>query len=106
MEYEDRDVTWQLTAGPANLAGALFTVGLYMQHGVTPQIDPEGRMFIAIGDDGPVQVFEETTRDPVEYVYIDAFRTLEELPGCVDADEIERAYRRLSQDRPRELPSG
>ncbi|WP_228546286.1 hypothetical protein [Halegenticoccus tardaugens] len=106
VAYADRDVTWQLTAGPSTLAGALFTAGLYMQHGVTPQIDPDGRMFVAIGDDGPTQVFEETASIPVEYVYIDAFRTIEELPDCVDVDELDPAYRRLSQDRPRELPPG
>lgn len=106
VEYADRDATWQLTAGPVPLAGALFTVGLYMQHAVTPQIDPEGRMFIAVGDDGPTQVFEERTSDPVEYVYLDAFRTLEELPDYVDCTELDRVYQRLSDDKRRELPSG
>ncbi len=105
VEYADRSVTWQLTAGPVPLAGALFTAGLYMQHGITPQIDPEGRMFIALGDDGPTQVFGESSNVPVEYVYLDVFRTVEELPDCVDTDTIESPYRRLSHSRRHELPS-
>lgn len=106
VEYTDRDVTWQLTAGPVPLAGALFTVGLYMQHAVTPQIDPEGRMFTAIGDDGPQQVFTETTDNPVEYVYVDAFRTLEEFPDCIATAPLEKAFKRLSYSPRRELRSG
>lgn len=106
VDYVDRDVTWQLTAGPVPLAGALFTAGLYMQHGITPQIDSEGRMFIAIGDDGPTQVFSESSDTPVEYVYLDVFRTIEELPDQIDTEIIEVPYQRLSRDYRHELPSG
>ncbi|SEO88771.1 hypothetical protein SAMN04487948_106190 [Halogranum amylolyticum] len=106
VEYTDRDVTWQLTAGPVPLAGALFTVALYTQHDVTPQIDPDGRMFTAIGDDGPRQVFTETPDEPVEYVYVDAFRTLEEFPDCIDTAPLEQTFKRLSYSPRRELRFG
>lgn len=106
VEYTDRDVTWQLTAGPVSLAGALLTVGLYMQHHVTPQIDPDGRMFVALDDDGPRQVFSESDTNPVDYVYLDVFRTLEELPDCIDIEPLEPAYRRLSHGPRRELHFG
>lgn len=105
VEYTDRNVTWQLTAGPVSLAGALFTVALYTQHAVTPQIDPDGRMFIALGDDGPQQVFTETPTSPVEYVYVDTFRTLEEFPECIDTEPLELTFRRLSYSPRRELRS-
>jgi hypothetical protein len=106
VEYADRSVTWQLTAGPAPLAGALFTVALYIQRSVTPQIDPDGRMFIALGEDGPKQVFEAFPDDSFEYVYVDVFRTLEELPDCVDSTDFEPVFRQLSSGSPPELPSG
>ncbi|WP_085942424.1 hypothetical protein [Halogranum rubrum] len=105
VEYTDRDVTWQLTAGPVSLAGALFTVALYIQHGVTPQIDPDGRMFTALGDDGPLQVFTETADQPVEYIYVDTFRTLEEFPDCIATGPLEKAFQRLSYSPRRELRS-
>ena len=106
VEYTDRDVTWQLTAGPVPLTAALFTVALYTQHGVTPQIDPSGRMFVAIGETGPRQAFSESSSEPVEFVYVDAFRTLEELPDCIDITPLEPAFKRLSYSPRRELRSG
>jgi hypothetical protein len=106
VEYTDRDVTWQLTAGPVPLAGALLTVALYTQHGITPQIDPDGRMFTALGSDGPRQVFTETPEQPVEYVYVDAFRTLEEFPDCIATAPLEQAFKRLSYSPRRELRFG
>lgn len=106
VEYTNRAVRWQLTPGPVGLASALFTVSLYIQYGITPQIDPDGRMFIAVGDDGPQQVFSASPDSPVQYVYIDSVRTLEELPDCLDIVPFERAFSRLSYVPQRELRSG
>lgn len=103
--YDDRDVTWQLTAGPVTLASALFTAGLYMQRGVTPQIDPDGRMFVAVDDDGPTQVFDEDVTGSVEFVYTDAFRTIEELPDAVDTEPLAVAYERLAEGERHRLAS-
>lgn len=104
VNYADRGVAWQLTAGPAPLASALFTAGLYMQYGVTPQIDPDGRTFVAV-DDGPTQVFEEEPARPVEFVYADAFRTIEEFPEFVDTEPLEPAYHRFTTDERHRLAS-
>jgi hypothetical protein len=106
VEYTNRRVRWQLTPGPVGLASALFTVALYIQHDVTPQIDPDGRMFVALAADGPRQVFSESLEEPVQYVYIDSVRTLEELPGCLDTVSLEPAYSRLSYDQHRQVRSG
>lgn len=106
VEYTNRAIRWQLTPGPVSLASALFTVALYIQYDITPQIDPEGRMFVALADDGPRQVFSESPEEPVRYVYIDSVRTLEELPDCLDTTSLERAYSRLSYNQRRQLRSG
>jgi hypothetical protein len=106
VTYADRDVTWQLTAGPVHLASALFTAGLYMQHGITPQIDPDGRTFVAVADGEPTQAFEEEVSRPVEFTYADAFRTVEEFPEYVDTDPLETAYERMAAGGRREVPSG
>lgn len=95
VEYVDRDVTWQLTAGPAALPCGLTTVALYVEHGITPQIDPDGRPFVGIGADGPRQVFERSPSDPVEYVYLDTLRTFEEVPDAIDLSAFETAADRL-----------
>jgi hypothetical protein len=104
VEYDRRDVTWQLTPGQVPLASALAMTALYLQHDVTPQIDPEGRPFVAVGSDGPRQVFEEIADEPVDYVYLDTLRTLEEFPPFLDADEtLEHVYDRMSPARYRTL---
>ncbi|MFC4359126.1 hypothetical protein ACFO0N_14360 [Halobium salinum] len=105
VTYASRDVTWQLTTGPVTLASALFTAGLYMQHGVTPQVDRDGRMFVAVDDDGPTQAFDEDSGRPIGFLYADAVRTLEEFPAYVDASPLESAYDRLGGDTRHELPS-
>jgi hypothetical protein len=104
VEYESRDVVWQLTPGQTPLANALAMAALYLQHGVTPQIDPDGRPFIGIGKDGPRQVFEEIADEPVEYVYLDENRTLEEFPDFLQtSDQLELVYERMSPARYRTL---
>lgn len=105
VEYVDRGVTWQLTAGPAPLPCALAAVALYVEHGTTPQIDPDGRPFVAVGPDGPRQAFEESASEPVEYLYIDAFRTLEEVPDSVDVSRLRTVGDRLDPRPRRELRS-
>ena len=95
--FEDKETTWQLTPGPVPLASAFAAVRVYQQYGVTPQVDPDGRPFVALGDDEvPLQVFEEE-RDDVRYVYLDGFRTLEEFPDFVEADaNAEHAFQRMT----------
>ncbi|MFC6723788.1 hypothetical protein ACFQE1_05220 [Halobium palmae] len=105
VSYADRGVTWQLTAGPAPLASALFTAGLYMQYGITPQIDADGRTFVAVDQNGPTQVFDEEPARPVEFVYTDAFRTVEELPEYVDIEPLESAHHRFATDERHRLAS-
>lgn len=100
VEYESRDVTWQLTPGQVPLASALAMVTVYRQHGITPQIDPDGRPFVAVGDSGPRQVFEEIADEPVDYVYLDTVRTVEEFPSFIDVDEdVRSVYERMSPAR-------
>lgn len=100
VEYDDRDVTWQLTPGQVPLASALAMATVYRHHGTTPQIDPEGRPFVAVGESGPRQVFEEIADEPVDYVYLDAIRTLEEFPSFIDVtDDVRRVYERMSPTR-------
>lgn len=105
VEYVDREITWQLTAGPAPLPCALATVALYVEHGTTPQIDPDGRTFVAVGEDGPRQALEQPTTDPVEYVYLDTLRTLEEVPEVVDLSRFETVADRLDARSRHELRS-
>ncbi|MDS0292552.1 hypothetical protein [Halogeometricum luteum] len=100
VEYGSRDVTWQLTPGQVPLASALAMTALYLQHGTTPQSDPDGRPFVAVGESGPRQVFEEIADEPVDYVYLDAVRTLEEFPAFVEVGEDLRAvYDQMSPAR-------
>ena len=104
VTYTDRDVTWQLTPGPISLGSALATAELYLQHGITVQIDGEGRPFVAVADDGPRQVFEEIVDEPVRYVYFDAVRTLDEFPDFLDvSDELADVFDRMSQSEPHPL---
>ena len=104
VTYADRDVTWQLTPGPISLGSALSTAELYLQHGITVQIDGEGRPFIAVNDDGPRQVFEEIADEPVRYVYFDTVRTLDEFPGFLDiSDELADVFDRMSPSEPHPL---
>ena len=69
------------------MASALATAQLYLEHRLTSQTDREGRPFIGFTDNGPVQVFEEIPPEPVEYVYLDGIRTLEEFPDFITVDE-------------------
>ena len=97
VRYEDRDVTWQLTPGQLSLGSALATAELYLQHGVTVQVDPEGRPFVGVADHGPRQVFEEIADEPVRYVYFDTVRTLDEFPPFLDcSDEQVEVFERMS----------
>ncbi len=98
--YETRDVTWQLTPGQVPLASALAMATVYRQHSTTPQIDPDGRPFVAVGESGPRQVFEEIADEPVDYVYLDTIRTLEEFPSFIEvSEETRRVYERMSPTR-------
>ena len=104
VTYADRDVTWQLTPGPISLASALAAAELYLQYGVTVQIDGEGRPFVAAADDGPRQVFEEIADEPVRYVYFDTIRTLDEFPDFLSvSDELTDVFDRMSPSEPHPL---
>ncbi|SDQ35926.1 hypothetical protein [Halopelagius longus] len=104
VEYESRGATWQLTPGQVPLSNALAMATLFLQHEVTPQIDPEGRPFVGVGDAGPRHVFEEIADEPVEYVYLDEHRTLEEFPPFLDVtDQLRLVYDRMSPERYRTL---
>ena len=104
VTYADRDVTWQLTPGPLSLGGALATAELYLQHGITVQIDREGRPFVGVADDVPRQVFEEIADEPVRYVYFDAVRTLDEFPDFLGiSDELTDVFDRMSPSEPHPL---
>lgn len=104
VTYADRDVTWQLTPGPLSLGSALATAELYLQHGITVQIDREGRPFVGVADGDPRQVFEESADDPVRYVYFDTVRTLDEFPDFLDvSDELTGVFDRMSPSEPHPL---
>ncbi|KAB1196075.1 MULTISPECIES: hypothetical protein [Haloferax] len=87
VQYKRQEVKWQLTPGQVPLASALAMARLYLEHRLTPQTDRDGRPFIGLADHGPVQVFEEIPPEPVEYVYLDGIRTLEEFPDFITVDE-------------------
>lgn len=108
VTYERRGVTWQLTPGPVMLGSALAAAALYIQHGVTPQLDRAGRMFIAVDDDGvPSQVFEEIADRPVDYVFLDGHRTVEEFPPFIEVTpDLERVFERMSPVEQRPLGDG
>ncbi|WP_410764394.1 hypothetical protein [Haloferax sp. DFSO60] len=96
VRYPSREVTWQLTPGYVPLASALLMARLYVEYGLTPQTDPDGRPFIGQSERGPVQVFEEIPPEEVEYVYLDGIRTLEEFPEFVTVDEnLETIFDRM-----------
>jgi hypothetical protein len=104
VTYEWNDVTWQLTPGPVTLGTALALVALYLGHGVTPQLDPTGRPFIAEHDGEPVQVFDEMPTDRVEFVFLDGLRTIEEVPSFIDVPEnLGQVFDRMSPVEPRKL---
>ena len=97
VRYGDRDVTWQLTPGQLSLGSALATAELYLQYGVTVQIDAEGRPFVGVADHGPRQVFEEIADEPVRYVYFDIIRTLDEFPSFLECDDEQaEVFERMS----------
>ncbi len=104
VEYTDRDVTWQLTKGPVPLASALAVSALYLQYGVTPHVDTDGRMFVAVVDGRPVEAFRNFAEKPFEYSYLDGYSSLDELPNWVDRTDIESVYSRLEKRHRRELP--
>lgn len=100
VSRDERDATWQLTAGPVPLGTALAAAALYLQHDLPPQFDRDGRPFVGVADDAAVQVFEESTVDPAQYVYLDGIRTLEEFPPFLDhGADVSRAFKRMSTER-------
>lgn len=104
VTYADRDVTWQLTPGPISLGSALATAELYLQHGITVQIDREGRPFVGVADGAPRQVFEENADEPIRYVYFDTVRTLDEFPEFLEvSDELTGVFDRMSPSEPHPL---
>lgn len=104
VTYESRDATWQLTPGQVPLANALAIATMFLQHEVTPQIGPEGRPFVGVSESGPRQVFEEIADEPVEYVFLDEHRTLEEFPPFLEVtDQLRLVYDRMSPERYRTL---
>ncbi|WP_224335678.1 hypothetical protein [Haloprofundus halobius] len=106
VEYTDRDVTWQLTKGPVPLASALAVSALYLQYELTPHVDADGRMFIAVAKEHPVEAFRNFEAKPFEYTYLDGYRSLEELPSWIGRVDIESVYTRLSSRSSHELPPG
>jgi hypothetical protein len=104
VTYEHDDVTWQLTPGPVTLGSALALVALYVEHGVTPQLDPSGRPFIAEGASGPVQVFDEAPNEAIDFVYLDGLRTIEEMPSFIDVPpNLSHVFDRMTPAEPRTL---
>ncbi|WP_416839906.1 hypothetical protein [Haloferax sp. DFSO52] len=96
VQYKRQGVRWQLTPGQVPLASALAMAKLYLEHRLTPQTDRDGRPFIGLTDHGPVQVFEEIPPEPVEYVYLDGIRTLEEFPEFITVDEnLQSVFERM-----------
>lgn len=72
---------FQLTPGAVPLAGALAVASVYLGHGVAPQLNRDGRPFVAVRDGRPRQVYDpDRAGDDVRYVYLDAQTTLDEFP--------------------------
>lgn len=79
---------FQLTPGFVPLASALAIATLYIQHGVAPQFDRDGRPFVGVTRGRPRQVFDpESAGTSVRYVYLDALTTLEEMPEFLPVRE-------------------
>jgi hypothetical protein len=107
VEYADHDSRFQLTTGPMPAAQALLAAAIYMQHGVTPQIDRQGRPFVAEADGTPTQVYRERPAEQVTFRYLDEVRTVEEFPPYVgDRDALQTVHERLAPSSTQRLHRG
>jgi hypothetical protein len=91
---------FQLTPGFVPLASALAVASVYLQHGVAPQLDRDGRPFVAVRKGRPRQVYDpERAGTDVRYVYLDAGTTLDEFPDFLAVRPDVRAAAERMPDR-------
>lgn len=93
---------WQLTPGHAALPSALAVVTLYLEHGLAPQIDRDGRPFVGVADNEPTQVFAPSAADAdTRYVYLDAVSSFDGFPPFLPVrDDVLRVDDRMPSPRP------
>ncbi|MFB6167393.1 MAG: hypothetical protein ABEJ43_00940 [Haloferacaceae archaeon] len=98
---------FQLTPGFVPLASALAVATLYLQHGVSPQFDRDGRPFVAVKRGRPRQVFDpESAGTTVRYRYLDSITTLEDLPEFLPLRQDVRSAAERMPDRRVGPPTG
>lgn len=89
-----------LTPGFVPLATALAVATLYLQHGVAPQLDRDGRPFVGVRRGRPRQVFDpESAGASVRYVYLDGTTGLDEFPEFLTVRADVRAAAERMPDR-------
>lgn len=100
---EGEPARFQLTPGTVRLPMALAVTTLYLDHGLVPQTDRDGRPFIGVKDGEPLQVFDpDSVDDEVRYVYLDDVTDLDEFPTFLPVrDDIQHAERRMTSPSPR-----
>jgi hypothetical protein len=91
---------FQLTPGFVPLASALAVSTLYLQHGVSPQFDRDGRPFVAVKRGRPRQVFDpERAGTSVRYRYLDGITGLDDLPDFLPVRRDVRSAAERMPDR-------
>jgi len=96
------DGRFQLTPGHVALPSALAVASVYLEHGVPPQIDRDGRPFVGVRDGRPRQVFDVEDADRVRYVYLDVVTGIEEFPDFLAVrDDVRHVAHRMPSSRPR-----
>lgn len=97
---------FQLTPGFVPLASALAVATLYLQHGVAPQFDRDGRPFVGVERGRPRQVFDpESAGTSVRYVYLDGVTTLDEMPEFLPIRRDVRSAAERMPDRRADPPT-
>ncbi|MFB6161534.1 MAG: hypothetical protein ABEJ61_10235 [Haloferacaceae archaeon] len=100
---EGERARFQLTSGAVRLPLALAVATLYLDYGLVPQTDRDGRPFIGVDDGEPLQVFDpDSVGDDVRYVYLDDVTDVDEFPSFLPVrDDVRHAKRRMTSPSPR-----
>jgi hypothetical protein len=98
---DDDRSRFQLTPGFVPLASALAVATCYLQHGVAPQLDRDGRPFVGLRRGRPKQVFDpESAGASVRYTYLDGITALDEFPEFLPVRaDVRRAAERMPDRR-------
>lgn len=105
VSHHDARSRYPLTPGFVPLASALAVVTCYLQYGVAPQLDRDGRPFVGVRRGQPTQVFDPADAGTsVRYAYLDGVTALDEFPAFLDVGEDVRTAAERMPDRRRQPP--